>query len=61
MAKAEEGESSLKTRVQSLNQTISQSTYQAADLQQQLGGIKSALQSSEAERRISQEKLEQAR
>lgn len=61
LAKAEEGETSLKTRVQSLNQTLSQSNYQAADLQQKLGGIQNALQSSEAERRVAQDKLEQAR
>ncbi len=51
----------MKTRVQSLNQTLSQSNYQAADLQQKLGGIQNALQSSEAERRVAQDKLEQAR
>jgi hypothetical protein len=61
LAKVEEGESSLKTRVQSLNQTLSQSNYQAADLQQKLGGIQNALQSSESERRVSQDKLEQSR
>lgn len=61
LAKAEEGESSLKTRVQSLNQTLSQTNYQAADLQQKLGGIQGALQSNEAERRILQDKLEQSR
>ena len=61
LAKAEEGESSLKTRVQSLNQTLSQSNYQAADLQQKLTSIQSALQSSEAERRVAQDKLEQSR
>ena len=57
----EEGESSLKTRVQSLNQTLSQTNYQAADLQQKLGGIENALQCSEAERRVFQDKLEQSR
>ena len=61
LAKAEEGESSLKTRVQTLNHTLSQTNYQAADLQQKLGGIESALQSSEADRRLLQEKLEQSR
>ena len=61
LAKAEEGETSLKTRVQSLNQTLSQTNYQAADLQQKLGGIQNALQSSESERRVAQDKLEQAR
>ena len=61
LAKVEEGESSLKTRVYSLNQTLSQSNHQAADLQQKLGGIQGALQSSEAERRVFQDKLEQSR
>ena len=61
LAKAEEGETSLKTRVQSLNQTLSQTNYQAADLQQKLTSLQSALQSSEAERRVSHDKLEQAR
>jgi hypothetical protein len=51
----------LKTRVQSLNQTLSQTNYQAADLQQKLGGIQNSVQSSEAERRVLQDKLEQAR
>lgn len=61
LAKTTEGETSLKTRVQSLNQTLSQSNFQAADLQQKLGGIQNALQSSEAERRVAQDKLEQSR
>lgn len=61
LAKAEEGESSLKTRVQNLNQTLSQSNYQTADLQQKLTALQSALQSSEAERRVAQDKLDQAR
>ena len=61
LAKAEEGESSLKTRVQNLNQTLSQSNYQTADLQQKLSAIQNALQSSEAERRVAQDKLEQSR
>jgi hypothetical protein len=51
----------LKTRVQSLNQTLSQTNYQAADLQQKLGALQNALQSSEAERRVAQDKLEHAR
>lgn len=51
----------MKTRVQSLNQTLSQSNYQAADLQQKLGGIQNALQGSESDRRVAQEKLEQAK
>ena len=61
LAKAEEGESSLKNRVQTLNHTLSQTNYQAADLQQKIGVLQSALQSSEAERRVLQDKLEQAR
>jgi chromosome segregation ATPase len=61
LAKAEEGESCLKTRVQSLNQTLSQTNYQAADLQQKLGSIQNVVQSSEAERRILQDKIEQSR
>lgn len=61
LAKAEEGESSLKNRVQSLNQSLSQTNYQAADLQQKLGGIQNALHSNEAERRLLQDKLEQSR
>ena len=61
LAKAEEGETSLKTRVQNLNQTLSQSNYQAADLQQKMSTLQNALQSSEAERRVAQDKLEQAR
>jgi len=44
-----------------LNQTLSQTNYQAADLQQKLGGIQNALQSSESERRIYLDKLEQSR
>jgi hypothetical protein len=51
----------LKTRVQSLNQTLSQTNYQAADLQQKLGSIQNVVQSSEAERRILQDKIEQSR
>lgn len=51
----------MKTRVQSLNQTLSQTNYQAADLQQKLGGIQNVLQSNEAERRLLQDKLEQSR
>ncbi len=61
LAKAEEGESSLKNRVQSLNHTLNQTNYQAADLQQKLGGIQNAVQCSEAERRVAQDKLEQSR
>lgn len=61
LAKTAEGETSLKTRVQSLNQTLSQSNFQAADLQQKLGGIQNAFQSSEAERRVAQDKLDQSR
>ncbi|CAF4739527.1 unnamed protein product, partial [Rotaria sp. Silwood2] len=47
-------------RVQSLNQTLSRSNYQTADLQQKLGSIQNASQSSESERHVAQEKLEQA-
>lgn len=54
LAKYEEGESSLKNRLQSLNYSLNQQTSQQNDLHDKLAAQQGALASSESDRRILQ-------